>query len=74
MALMEIDSVTVDHMLWEKARTGDEMARAELRRRLDDEVIYFHAMPVEESEIIVTLKDLEDALIVYAVTLRTKPL
>ena len=74
MALMEIDQVAVDRALWERAKAGDETARDALSDRLDDEVIYFHAMPVEEHETIVTLRELEDAVIVRAVTLRTRRL
>lgn len=72
MALMEIDQAAVDAALWEKARGGDAEARLQLAARLADEELYCHAMPVTEGEVIVTLRDLEEAGIVAKVRLRTR--
>ena len=74
MALMEIDQVAVDGSTWAKARAGDESARDALRARLDGERIYLHAMPVEASEIVVTLRELDAANVLGSVVLSCNPM
>lgn len=72
--LMEIDQVAVDAALWKRAQEGDDAARTALRDLLESEVLYLHSMPVQDSEIIVTLRELEALDILMAVTLQTSPL
>ncbi len=72
MALMEIDEVAVNSKDWELAKGGDKEARERIKKRLQEEIIYFHAMFVEVDEDIVSLRDLCEANIVEAVALNCR--
>ena len=65
--LMEVDQVAIDKELWERVKAGDLDARTEVRNLVDGLVIYLHALPVEEHEILVSLRELEGASVVESV-------
>jgi len=72
MTLMEIDQVAVKKTLWNAVRAGDPEAVKELRKFVDGMNIYMHALPTEEDEVIVTLRDLESHLIVESVNIEAE--
>ena len=67
--LMEVDQVAIDKELWERVKVGDLDARTEARNLVDGLVIYLHALPVQEHEILVSLRDLEGVGVVESVTI-----
>ena len=71
MALMEIDEVAVDRDLYEQAKSGDETARQKLRTAINGLMLYLHAMPVEDSEAVVTVRQLQEIGVIDSVTVTT---
>jgi len=69
MALVEIDQVAIKKELWERVKAGHLDALAEVRNLVDGLAIYMHAMPVQEHEILVSLRDLEGACVAESVTI-----
>ncbi len=69
MALMEIDEVAVDRDLYEQAKSGDENSLQKLRAAVNGLFLYLHAMPVKESETVVTVRELHEIDAIYSITL-----
>jgi len=67
MALVEIDQVAIKKELWDRGKGGDIDALAEARKFVDGMEVYMHALPVEEDEVIITLRDLETYFVVESV-------
>jgi len=67
MALVEIDQVAIKKELWDRVKGGDIDALAEARKFVDGMEVYMHALPVEEDEVIITLRDLETYFVVESV-------
>jgi len=72
MTLMEIDEVAIKKTLWNAVRAGDKEALTELRKFVDGMNIYFHNLPTEEDEVLVTLRDLERHLVVESVNIEAE--
>jgi hypothetical protein len=56
---MEIDEIAVDTDDWRLTQAGDVAAKARIQNKIDKLYLYMHIMPVEDSETVVTLRDLE---------------
>ncbi len=74
MALLEIDQFVVDRDLIKRVRAKDEAARAELKSLLEDQILYLHAFPMSETDVVVLLRELNDLDIAWWVTVHTEPL
>jgi len=72
MALVEIDQVALKKELWDKVKAGDATALIEAREFVDGMNIYMHNLPVEEDEVLVTLRELEGALVVESVRIEAE--
>lgn len=69
---MEIDEVAVDKVLWAKAKAGDNAATNDLQEALDGLILYFHAFPMSENQVVVALRDLAEAQIINSIKISKK--
>jgi len=72
MTLMEIDEVAIKKELWDRVKAGDAAALIEAREFVDGMNIYMHNLPTEEDEVLVTLRELEGALVVESVRIEAE--
>ena len=73
MALLEMDQICLPGDLWKRAESGDAEAREAILNRIDGLEIYMHAFPMEEGEVLITLRELEALNLVGTVTLHRAP-
>jgi hypothetical protein len=67
--LLEIDEAVVSDADLALVRAGDEGAKERIKAQLHGKVLYLHAMPVDEGETVVTLRELKALYLVRSVTL-----
>ncbi len=70
--MLECDMVIVSKDIWNKVLDNDEGSIETLINELHNLTIYAHAIPVNEDEMVVSVRDLEMKSIIRSLTINTK--